>query len=93
MNPKFKGLVFGIIATIAYGTNPLFSLPLYAEGMTPDSVLFYRFGIGSLLLGVILLLKGESLSRSLYIPYSSWSITDRDCCNVSGFWKYDYCRV
>lgn len=61
MNPKFKGLVFGIIAAIAYGTNPLFSLPLYAEGMTPDSVLLYRFGIGSLLLGVILLLKGESL--------------------------------
>lgn len=61
MNSKFKGLLFGIIAAIAYGTNPLFSLPLYAEGMTPDSVLFYRFGIGSLLLGVILLLKGESL--------------------------------
>lgn len=61
MNPKFKGLVTGIIAAIAYGTNPLFSLPLYAESMTPDSVLFYRFGIGSLLLGVVLLLKGESL--------------------------------
>lgn len=61
MNYKFKGLVFGIIAAIAYGTNPLFSLPLYAEGMTPDSVLFYRFGIGSLLLGIVLLLKGESL--------------------------------
>lgn len=61
MNPKFKGLVFGIIAAIAYGTNPLFSLPLYAEGMTPDSVLFYRFGIGGLLLGIVLLLKGESL--------------------------------
>ncbi len=61
MSPKFKGVMFGVIAAIAYGTNPLFSLPLYAEGMTPDSVLFYRYGIGSLLLGAILLLRGESL--------------------------------
>ncbi|MDH6306680.1 drug/metabolite transporter (DMT)-like permease [Parabacteroides sp. PF5-5] len=61
MSPKFKGLIFGIIAAIAYGSNPLFSLPLYAEGMTPDSVLFYRFGIGSLLFGIVLRLKGESL--------------------------------
>lgn len=62
MNHRLKGLVFGIIAAVAYGTNPLFSLPLYAEGMTPDSVLFYRFGIGSLLLGIVLRLKGESLA-------------------------------
>ncbi len=60
MNSKYKGILFGVIAAVAYGTNPLFSLPLYAEGMTPDSVLFYRYAIGSLLLGAILLLKGET---------------------------------
>ncbi|MDR2084193.1 MAG: DMT family transporter [Bacteroidales bacterium] len=61
MNSRLKGILFGIIAAIAYGTNPLFSLPLYAEGLTPDSVLFYRYGIGVVLLGIILLIKGESL--------------------------------
>ncbi|MDL2227404.1 DMT family transporter [Odoribacter sp. OttesenSCG-928-L07] len=58
---RFKGILFGIIAAVAYGTNPLFSLPLYAEGLSPDSVLFYRYGIGVILLGIILLIKGESL--------------------------------
>lgn len=61
MSSRFKGALFGIIAAVAYGTNPLFSLPLYMEGLTPDSVLFYRFGIGSILLGSFLLLKGENL--------------------------------
>lgn len=56
-----KGVLFGVIAAVSYGTNPLFSLPLYELGMTPDSVLFYRYGLGALLLGGILLLKGESL--------------------------------
>lgn len=61
MNSKLKGTLFGVVAAVAYGTNPLFSLPLYAQGMTPDSVLFYRYGIGGALLGLILKLKGESL--------------------------------
>lgn len=61
MNNNIKGVLFGIIASISYGMNPLFSLPLYAEGMTPDSVLFYRFIFAALLLGGILVLKGESL--------------------------------
>lgn len=61
MSQKFKGVLFGVIAAVAYGTNPLFSLPLYGEGMTPDSVLFYRYGIGAVILGIILLARGESL--------------------------------
>ncbi|MDL2262900.1 DMT family transporter [Bacteroidales bacterium OttesenSCG-928-I21] len=60
MNTKLKGVLFGIIAAVAYGTNPLFSLPLYAEGLSPDSVLFFRYVIGVVILGVILLVKGES---------------------------------
>ena len=61
MSKNMKGVLFGIIASISYGMNPLFSLPLYAEGMTPDSVLFYRFIFAALLLGGILILKGETL--------------------------------
>ena len=61
MSKNIKGVLFGVIASIAYGMNPLFSLPLYAEGMNPDSVLFYRFIFAALLLGGILMLRGESL--------------------------------
>ena len=31
------------ISSATYGMNPLFSLPLYADGMSVDSVLFFRY--------------------------------------------------
>lgn len=40
MNAKVKGYILGTIAAATYGMNPLFALPLYKEGMDPDSVLF-----------------------------------------------------
>ena len=38
MNTKLKGYVLGAVAAASYGMNPLFALPLYKEGMDPDSV-------------------------------------------------------
>ena len=43
MNVKVKGYILGAVSAATYGTNPLFALPLYDEGMTADSVLFYRY--------------------------------------------------
>lgn len=40
MNVKAKGYILGAIAAASYGMNPLFALPLYKNGMNPDSVLF-----------------------------------------------------
>ena len=42
MNEKLKGYLLGVIAAASYGMNPLFALPLYQNGMDPDSVLFFR---------------------------------------------------
>lgn len=41
MNVKVKGYMLGAIAAATYGMNPLFALPLYKAGMSPDSVLFF----------------------------------------------------
>ena len=38
MNDKAKGYLLGVIASASYGMNPLFALPLYQSGMTPDEV-------------------------------------------------------
>ena len=43
MNTKLKGYLWGAIGGATYGMNPLFTLPLYQEGMSPDSVLFFRY--------------------------------------------------
>ena len=61
MNSTLKGSACGVIAAVAYGTNPLFSLNLYAQGMYVESVLFYRFAIAALVLGAAMLLSGRSL--------------------------------
>lgn len=61
MSDPFKGALCGIIAAVSYGTNPLFSLHLYREGMPPESVLFYRFAFATAILGLLLRLRGVRL--------------------------------
>ena len=38
-NKKVKGYAYGVIASVSYGLNPLFALPLYASGIRVDSVM------------------------------------------------------
>lgn len=56
MKRKNKGILLGIWGTCCYGTNPLFALPLFAAGMTTDSVLFYRYGFALIIFGLWLTL-------------------------------------
>ena len=62
MRRKFVGVLNGVIASASYGTNPLFALPLYAEGIGVNSVLFYRYAFAVLIYGLwIKLVKKDSL--------------------------------
>ena len=54
MNTKAKGYLLGAVAAATYGMNPLFALPLYKEGMDPDSVLFFRYLFAIPLVGAML---------------------------------------
>ena len=56
---QLRGYILGMLAAAAYGTNPLFAMPLYGEGMSVDSVLFYRSAIATVMLGALMLIKGE----------------------------------
>ena len=51
----------GIGAAVCYGTNPL-GARLYDEGMSPSSVLFWRFGLAWLLIAAMMLLRKEKLA-------------------------------
>ena len=70
INNRAKGFVCGSVAAATYGMNPLFTLPLYQEGMSVDSVLFYRYGFAVLILGIMLKLQGQSfaLKRNEILP-------------------------
>ena len=59
---KAKGFVCGAVAAATYGMNPLFTLPLYKEGLSVDSVLFYRYAFAVLILGILMKIQGQSFA-------------------------------
>ena len=61
MNNSVKGYACGIVAAMTYGLNPLFALPVYAQGMNPDSVLFFRYLWAIPIVGMMAILRGYSL--------------------------------
>ena len=60
INNKFIGFTAAALAASAYGTSPLFAIPLLGRNITPPTMLFYRFVIGALLLAVIMMIKKQS---------------------------------
>ena len=52
------------MAAICYGTNPLGALPLYEEGVNTSSVLFLRFSIATLILGVVMIANRKSFAMT-----------------------------
>lgn len=59
-NNKVFGVLCGIGAAVCYGTNPL-GARLYDEGMTPASVLTWRFGLAWIIIAMVMMLRKESL--------------------------------
>ena len=62
MNPKLRGTICGVAAAVFYGTNPLGAMNLYADGITANSTLFYRFGLAALMLAVMMLVQRKSFA-------------------------------
>lgn len=61
-----SGIVFGIVAAIAFGTNPLFAKPLYSLGFSVDSVLLLRFLPATILMGFIAKFRCRTLRVTKY---------------------------
>lgn len=52
-----KGYLFAAIAAAAYGTNPIFAIPLYHEGMNVSSVLFMRYAMAVAIMFVMTMVR------------------------------------
>lgn len=57
---NIKGYAYGIVASVSYGLNPLFALPLYDTGIKVYSVLFYRYILAIVAMAFIMKLTGMS---------------------------------
>lgn len=62
MDAKLRGTVCGIAAAVFYGTNPLGAMNLYADGISTNSTLFYRFGIAVIILGVMMAVQRKTFA-------------------------------
>ena len=51
MKRRSTGIINAIIGSSSYGTNPLFALPLFANGIGVNSVLFYRYCLATIIYG------------------------------------------
>ncbi|MCH5277924.1 MAG: DMT family transporter [Desulfovibrionaceae bacterium] len=62
MTPTVKGYFYAALAAAFYGTNPIFTVPLYGTGMNAVSVLLFRYMLGIPLLAAIIVSRSERLA-------------------------------
>lgn len=59
------GYTAGVVTGVAYGLNPLFAMPLMSNGVSVDSILFFRYFIAVALLGLYLAWRRASFRVTL----------------------------
>lgn len=74
LSNSFWGCAAGIAAGVTYGLNPLFAKPLLSDGVSVDTMLFFRYLLAVLILGAWMLIRrqsfrvsGKQLSRLLIL--------------------------
>ena len=58
------GYLAGIVSGITYGMNPLFGVPVIKKGLDVNSLLFYRYGVATLLMLVFMLVAKKQIRIS-----------------------------
>lgn len=61
---RAAGYALGAVAAVTYGLNPIFAVPLYGDGMNPDSVLLLRYLVAVPIIWGMLRLRGRSVRVS-----------------------------
>lgn len=91
MNNKLKGYLWGAIGGATYGMNPLFTLPMYQEGINPDSVLFFRYLFAIPVLAIIMKVThvGFKITFKEVIPLIFMGIMFA-MCSLTLFQSYKY---
>lgn len=61
---NYKGIIYAILASVAFGLMPIFAKIAYKNGSNPTSVLFFRFILASIILFIYLRLNKISIKIS-----------------------------
>ena len=54
-NKIIRGIIYALISSITFGLLPFFSIPVKAQGMSSETLMFYRFLISVIIYGIYLL--------------------------------------
>lgn len=88
---RLKGFFYGIITSVTFGLIPLFTLPLMQQGMKFDSILFYRFVLATVALGIMMVVKKESFRVSWKgVPLFILLAFFYTASAMFLFWGYDF---
>ena len=60
------GYVAGIITGVTYRLNPLFTVPLMKQGVQVDTILFFRYFLAVIILGIWLMFRRENFRINLH---------------------------
>ncbi|EGJ71306.1 protein of unknown function DUF6 transmembrane [Bacteroides coprosuis DSM 18011] len=59
---SFKGIIYAMISSGTFGLIPLFTIPLVEDlGVNEANILFYRFFLSAIMMGIICLFRSDSL--------------------------------
>lgn len=59
-----RGIIYAFISSITFGLLPLFSIPVKAQGMSSEALMFYRFLFSTIIYGVYLLIRKAKFKLS-----------------------------
>ncbi len=78
------------VSAVCCGTVPLFTLPLYAAGLSPFSTLLYRFFFAAVALALLMLLQRQSfrLRKDQILP----ALLTGLCCALSALFLFEAFR-
>ncbi|MGL5682780.1 MAG: EamA family transporter [Marinifilaceae bacterium] len=63
-----KGFIYGVLSSSTFGLIPLFALPVLKYGMDLESVMVYRFGLSTAILGLYMWITGHDMK----ITWRDW---------------------
>lgn len=92
---SYKGIVYAILASVAFGLMPIFAKFAYLHGSNSNTVLFFRFTIAAVILLVYLMVKKVSLkvNKKQFIILSFIGLIGYTVTTQTLFMSYDYLNV
>lgn len=92
---SYKGIVYAILASVAFGLMPIFAKFTYLHRSNSNTVLFFRFTIAAVILLVYLIVKKVSLkvNKKQFIILSFIGLIGYTLTTQTLFMSYDYLNV